>query len=165
MDAERLLKLRSENEDGTGLSIDEGTQIIDEAISEKQRRVYYQDIVYAVCNKLDRVYTPPCVCGTVNSPTTQVQERLESLIEYRDEKVAECDKLRKILSFVPGRIALEATEKAGFGSAVHTMARPSTGHPPAERRCGICGGVVHFDGTAPDPACWPAGKKNRSGEQ
>ncbi len=121
MDAEKLLKLRAENEAGSGLSIDEGTQIIDEAISEKRRRVYYQDIVYAVCNKLDRVYVPKCVCGTVDSPTTQVQERLESLIEYRDEKVAECDKLRKILSFIPARTVIEAKEKAGFADHVKAM--------------------------------------------
>lgn len=118
MDEEKLLKLRRENEDGTGLSIDEGTQIIDEALSEKRRRIYYQDIVYAVCNKLDRVYTPPCVCGTVDTPTTQVQDRLESLIWHRDEKDAECDNLRRILSLVPARIAIEAKEKAGFADHI-----------------------------------------------
>lgn len=37
-----------------------------------------------------------------------------------------------------------------------TMPRPSTGHPdtPAEHRCHICGGLVHFDGTPPVKGCW-----------
>ncbi len=36
-------------------------------------------------------------------------------------------------------------------SEVVTMPRPSTGHPdrPCEYRCNICGGIVHYDGTAP----------------
>lgn len=63
-------------------------------------------------------------------------------------------RLRKILSHVPARIALEATEKAGYGSVVRTMARPSTGHPACEHRCNICGGVVHYDGTPPVPGNW-----------
>jgi len=44
---------------------------------------------------------------------------------------------------------------------VPVMPRPSTGHPAATHRCGICGGVVQFDGTPPNPECWPAGKKRK----
>lgn len=37
-----------------------------------------------------------------------------------------------------------------------TIPRPSTGHPEAtcDRRCNICGGLVHFDGTPPVPGNW-----------
>lgn len=52
---------------------------------EKQRRVYYQDIAYSVCNQIDRVFTPNTVCGTVDTPTTQVQERMKLIFEYRDK--------------------------------------------------------------------------------
>lgn len=44
---------------------------------------------------------------------------------------------------------------------VAVMPRSSTGHPAATHRCGICGGVVQFDGTPPNPECWPAGKKRK----
>lgn len=65
-----------------------------------------------------------------------------------DELIAERDKLRE-------RVAeLEAVR-------VPVMPRPSTGHPAATHRCGICGGVVQFDGTPPNPECWPAGKKRK----
>lgn len=52
---------------------------------EKRRRVYYQDIVYAVCRTLDRRKRKEqtTVCGTVNSPTTEVQDAVENLLnEY-----------------------------------------------------------------------------------
>lgn len=37
-----------------------------------------------------------------------------------------------------------------------TVPRPSTVHPetPDEHRCNICGGLVHFDGTPPEPGNW-----------
>lgn len=46
---------------------------------ERRRRVYYQNIVYAVCNSLDRIFGKHAsrgsgiCCGTVDSPTDQVQ--------------------------------------------------------------------------------------------
>jgi hypothetical protein len=36
-----------------------------------------------------------------------------------------------------------------------TIPRPSTGHPACEYRCGICGGLVHFDDTPPNLNCQP----------
>ena len=48
--------------------------------TEKKRRVYYQDIVYAVCNSLDRCFAKRkgslTVCGTIEEPSRQVQELL-----------------------------------------------------------------------------------------
>lgn len=50
---------------------------------EKARRVYYQDIVYAVCNSLDRIFSKRpgkgVVCGTVETPTRQVQDLLPQI--------------------------------------------------------------------------------------
>jgi hypothetical protein len=50
---------------------------------EKSRRIYYQDIVYAVCNALDRIDGRKpgqgIVCGTFDSPSDQVQRRMEAL--------------------------------------------------------------------------------------
>jgi hypothetical protein len=55
------------------------TEVIDELeeklAEEKDRRVYYQDIVYAVCNHLPR----GIVCGTKYSPTTGVQDAVKAL--------------------------------------------------------------------------------------
>ena len=45
-------------------------------ISEKERRIYYQGIVYAVCNIIDRNIGSRIVCGTVESPSTDVQDYL-----------------------------------------------------------------------------------------
>lgn len=49
--------------------------------NEKQRRVYYQNIVYDVCNRLDAVLGGKTVCGTVDSPTTAVVERLNECLQ------------------------------------------------------------------------------------
>ena len=47
---------------------------------EMDRRVYYQTIVYDVCNIIDtmRIQSKPMVCGTVNAPSTEVQDTLRS---------------------------------------------------------------------------------------
>ena len=56
------------------------------AHEEKDRRVYYQDIVYAVCQQLDEAFArrvhrgEGVVCGTVESPSKQVQELMEELV-------------------------------------------------------------------------------------
>lgn len=51
---------------------------------EKDARMYYQNIIYDVCNQLDRLEgNKPdhgIVCGTVASPTTEVQNTLSRLI-------------------------------------------------------------------------------------
>lgn len=51
---------------------------------ENRRRVYYQDIVYAVCNILDRRFGSKSrtVCGTVSEPSTEVQDRCEELVRF-----------------------------------------------------------------------------------
>lgn len=53
--------------------------------TEKDRRVYYQDIVYAVCNALNRIFVKRphqgVVCGTVETPSKQVQEHMAIVVE------------------------------------------------------------------------------------
>ena len=56
-------------------------------ITEKERRVYYQSIVYDVCNQLDildgRPISKGLICGTVEEPSEEVQRKLKQLInEY-----------------------------------------------------------------------------------
>lgn len=52
---------------------------------EKKRRVYYQNIVYSVCNSLDRIFAKRIsrgegvVCGTIDTPTTQVQDLMKEV--------------------------------------------------------------------------------------
>jgi hypothetical protein len=51
---------------------------------EMNARIYYQDIVYAVCNSLDMIRGNSAieggiVCGTLEEPTTEVQDAMASL--------------------------------------------------------------------------------------
>lgn len=63
-------------------AIHAGVKLLD---AEKNRRIYYQDIVYKVCNILDQIYRQrvqdwtPVVCGTYETPTTQVQDLMRRL--------------------------------------------------------------------------------------
>ena len=55
-----------------------------DVITEKDRRIYYQSIVYSVCNAIDELYGnhpgAGIVCGTANSPSTAVEERIKLLL-------------------------------------------------------------------------------------
>lgn len=59
---------------------------------ENKRRIYYQDIVYAVCRELERAFAmrihrgEGVVCGTVESPTTQVQDLMKELVDRDSER-------------------------------------------------------------------------------
>lgn len=68
-------------------------------ITEKDRRIYYQDIVYQVCNALDRIdgKTPGhgIVCGTFEHPSADVCERMDALVQ---EVIA----LRRLLRWADG---------------------------------------------------------------
>lgn len=54
---------------------------------EKQRRIYYQNIVFNVCGQLDDAMGnhisrgTGIVCGTVDRPTTEVQDSLKKVIK------------------------------------------------------------------------------------
>lgn len=43
---------------------------------EKDRRIYYQDIVYSVCTVIDSLFAGTVVCGTADEPSQQVQKRM-----------------------------------------------------------------------------------------
>lgn len=58
-------------------------------LDEKRRRIYYQNIVYHVCNSLDAIdHKQPgagIVCGTVDEPSTAVQDRMRLMAAQFDE--------------------------------------------------------------------------------
>lgn len=89
------------------------------------------------------------------------QALVDALIKFQNW----CDEWPKIKDHI-GALAAENAklrERVAELEAVRVavMPRSSTGHPAATHRCGICGGVVQFDGTPPNPECWPAGKKRK----
>jgi hypothetical protein len=49
------------------------------AESEKKRRIYYQNIVYAVCTELDKMIPGTAVCGTLLKPSTDVELRMAAV--------------------------------------------------------------------------------------
>jgi len=72
---------------------------------EKERRVYYQDIVYAVCNLLDSHlgYTPGqgIVTGTVETPSTMVSDTLEKVLlrcKQLDKAEADAAAMRRTMT-------------------------------------------------------------------
>ncbi len=52
-------------------------------MTEKERRIYYQSIVYEVCNALDRIDGRKpgtgIICGTADNPSDNVQRRMSEL--------------------------------------------------------------------------------------
>lgn len=69
---------------------------------EKYRRTYYQDIVYAVCNELDRAGVTfvagerhKTLCGTIESPSTMVQESMKKLVDaYLSGNIRVCGNVK-----------------------------------------------------------------------
>lgn len=63
---------------------DEEREELDKLRREFNARIYYQDIVYHVCNVLDRIdgkrVGGGLVCGTLETPTQEVQERMDKLL-------------------------------------------------------------------------------------
>jgi hypothetical protein len=62
--------------------------------AEKERRIYYQNIVYSVCNSIDQCFgSRPgmgVVCGTADEPTTEVQQAISHLCkQLADAKARE----------------------------------------------------------------------------
>ena len=56
--------------------------------TEKERRIYYQDIVYVVCNIIDQELGTKLVCGTVDEPSTEVQDKLSEIMSGEPEGYA-----------------------------------------------------------------------------
>lgn len=89
------------------------TQVpVEEKPTEKQRRIYYQDIVYQVCSVLDGlegrnlIKGDLIICGTVEQPSTEVQDVAKKLAGIQVTKEAalwrrvlawvDCDEFRSI---------------------------------------------------------------------
>jgi len=57
----------------------------EETSDEKRRRIYYQDIVFHVCYGLDLIDGKKpghgIACGTVDTPTTEVFDRMVALVK------------------------------------------------------------------------------------
>jgi hypothetical protein len=49
------------------------------AENEKKRRIYYQNIVYAVCRELDKMIPGVTVCGTLLEPSSDVELRMAAV--------------------------------------------------------------------------------------
>jgi hypothetical protein len=60
----------------------QGSDLGERLILEKNRRIYYQGIVYDVCNELDKISNRKTVCGTHEAPSNDVQEAVEVLIMH-----------------------------------------------------------------------------------
>ena len=58
-------------------------------MDEKERRIYYQNIVYAVCNIIDAELGTKLVCGTVGEPSTEVQDKVAEIMSGEPEGYAE----------------------------------------------------------------------------
>ncbi len=92
---------------------------IDRLQREKDARVYYQDIVYVVCNALDSIKGRDItkgqgvVCGTLEIPSTEVQERMEQMLSEIKRLRRELDEATTELSEVAGErnSAIESLRK------------------------------------------------------
>jgi len=71
-----------------------------EHLDEKARRVYYQDIVYYVCNVLDKIdgkhVGHGLVCGTLKTPITEVQDRMDRLEQELRRVTRMCENLLRV---------------------------------------------------------------------
>jgi len=70
---------------------------------EKKARMYYQEIVYHVCNVLDRIYGKKpghgVVCGTLETPEDETQKVMDGLSHYVDELRSDLESLKECLRF------------------------------------------------------------------
>ncbi len=57
----------------------------DTLIAERARRIYYQNIVYAVCTLIDGKLDGITMCGTWAEPSTEVQDRLRDILSDSEQ--------------------------------------------------------------------------------
>ena len=78
-------------------------------MSEKNRRTYYQDIVYKVCNLLDKHYGRKpgtgLVCGTIDKPSSEVQDELATLLNEHSALKREIEGLSQIADTMNNELA------------------------------------------------------------
>ena len=68
-----------------------------ENADEKQRRNYYQDIVYRCCNFVDHLADKSIVCGTKEEPSTELQDTILAIVRDNAHLKAENQRLREWL--------------------------------------------------------------------
>lgn len=97
----------------------EGFQSVAESLpvhSEKDRRVYYQDLVYEVCRLIDvangNLPGKGIVCGTVEEPSTQLQQAVTVLIQKALRPAPTHAEFEKLLAIVEPLNRLRANEGA-----------------------------------------------------
>ena len=129
---------------------------------EKAARVYYQTIVYEVCNVLDALRGDgKIVCGTVEAPTSEVQVAMKRLQEqlaateksrdaWRDSrrKVAKAKRssqleYRKQLAETENRLIHKVTELevcSDRANALHKQLQAIVNTPAVKKQGGTCDG-------------------------
>lgn len=112
--------------------------------SEKDRRIYYQDIAYTVCNWLDNALSQKTICGTIETPAIGVQDGLRAVgdlviglrdkLDARakeivhvqrvaDDAMQEANSLRRYSERQESRLAAQAKEIEDLKAAIEEMAR------------------------------------------
>ncbi len=108
-------------EGGTGFSKSKAAWDAAEE-EEKNRRIYYQNIVYHVCNALDRIFAKRpgkgIVCGTVDTPTQNVEAAMQ-IVEYRCTEWAKIMTERDHAAGGEGPAMNDIVEKIQAGNYTH----------------------------------------------
>lgn len=86
------------------LELDQLKAELDKLSDEKERRIYYQNIVYEACQMLDHFADGVVVCGTIEEPSTDVQQTLKNVIRQRMVAVSDVATLEAELEAVKGTI-------------------------------------------------------------
>lgn len=120
---------------------------------EKRRRIYYQDIVYAVCNALDELRTDSSmtVCGSLESPSTEVQDGMRRVVAEQQSDtmrvVAKALEGQSTVSIGKARLAAMKAVIQHFRRA-HKMAPRVGPHPESYALCMAI--LMDADGEARD---------------
>ncbi|KKN01220.1 hypothetical protein LCGC14_1129840 [marine sediment metagenome] len=71
--------------------------------TEKQRRIYYQSIIYAICDAVDEYHgsRQRVLCGSVDDPSDELQKTVSGLLK----RLAKIDRPKR-----PFRTAYEVAE-------------------------------------------------------
>jgi hypothetical protein len=91
--------------------------------TEKKRRVYYQHIVYSVCNMLDQIdgrhSGNVIVCGTAEEPCSDVETRIQQLTAERDSLRQQLAAEREANRWIPVSERLPAVSGNYLTNASH----------------------------------------------
>jgi hypothetical protein len=110
--------MHSKMNDDQRFAMKEAARVADtnELESEKRRRLYYQGLVYHVCNVLDRLFGGNVVCGTFDAPSGELQKRMKlavAWVELSRRRFAQCRGCQMPLDGDKGTCAICDPEKTG----------------------------------------------------